>query len=188
MLPKRKKKSHLSNWGNAERWVGSGPNRQTLQISLFFFWNAFDARLLKCLSIQIGQQKPCLQLVVVLVWFKVPSFLKGDGACISVSAERWCETGTDALCSVMTAAFALQLFCTRELLCSIWSYALYFMFFIPLNPGSFEIVITQSTREMPSIAIVSLPLCSYFHVHLCLSNLLSPPKRAANKSAFSLPC
>lgn len=47
----------------------------------------------------------------------------------------------------MTAAFALQLFCTRELLCSIWSYALYFMFFIPLNPGSFEIVITQSTRE-----------------------------------------
>lgn len=36
----------------------------------------------------------------------------------------------------------------------------------------FEILITRHTYQMPSISIVSLALCSYLHVHLCLSSFL----------------
>lgn len=40
----------------------------------------------------------------------------------------------------------------------------------------FGILIARHTYQIPCIPIVSFALCSHFHVHLCLSSFLSPPK------------
>lgn len=51
----------------------------------------------------------------------------------------------------------------------------------------FEILITQQhTYQMPSIPIVSLALCSYFHVHLCLSSFpVASEKEGKQKHLFT---
>lgn len=56
--------------------------------------------------------------------------------------------------------------------------------FFPSLKRFFEILITQHTYQMPSISIVSLALCSYLHVHLCLSSVLLPAKEEQTKASF----